>query len=400
MKYPITKRSGQLSNNQSRRVDIPHGRAVAQIAIHAMKRLFAALLIGALLLGSADDALSDEPEEFLDLLMRIAEAEEDVSYTGSRLIVFHTPRGLTVLEDLVIHHPPEVNAVKVLSVMGRERLDKHREMERRKAKDGSERRRSRGDRHRSERRLMPPRKRISNLSQAEMKLLAENYHFHLEPGGDIAGEETNEIKIYPHFEGRPTKRLFISRRNEVILRVEEFDPDGHLRFLSVFTELEFGEEIVEEILDELRHDDKLIFEHQEQRSQPLEDEEAEKSLDFRLVQPTYLPPGFQLLDTRYIKHRSLTVFLRYTDGLATFSLFEREGKSKFRHRNRGDRRRGGKTISRHDVKIHIMRQLPAHILEWSNSGVDFTLIGELDPSELIKIAESVILASQKEMKGE
>ena len=147
MKYPITKRIGQLSNNQSRRVDIPHGRAFAQIAIHAMKRLFAALLIGALLLGSAEDALSDEPEEFLDLLMRIAEAEEDVSYTGSRLIVFHTPRGLTVLEDLVIHHPPEVNAVKVLSVMGRERLDKHREMERRKAKDGSERRRSRGDRH-------------------------------------------------------------------------------------------------------------------------------------------------------------------------------------------------------------------------------------------------------------
>ena len=400
MNYPIANLSDRLSNSEIGGIEIAPGggRSSSPSGIRAIIRLFAALLISASLFGSTQDAVSDT--EFLEVLERIAEAEEEVSYTGSRLIVFHTPRGLAVLEDLVIHHPPEVNAVKVLSVMGRERLDKRREMERRKAKDGRERRRSRGDRHLNERRLMPPRKRISNLSQAEMKLLAENYHFHLEPGGDIAGEETNEIKIYPHFEGRPTKRLFISRRNDVILRVEEFDSDGHLRFLSVFTELEFGEEIVEETLDELRNDDKLIFERQERRSQLIEDAEAEKSLDFRLVQPTYLPPGFQLLETRYIKRRSLTVFLRYTDGLATFSLFEREENRKSRHPDRGGHRKWGKTISRHDVPIRVSKQHQTLILEWSTYGVDFTLIGELDSSELIKIAESVILASQKGMKEE
>ena len=45
-----------------------------------------------------------------------------------------------------------------------------------------------------------------------------------------------------------------------------------------------------------------------------------------------------------------------------------------------------------------MEQHHAYILEWSNSGVDFTLIGELHWSELIKVAESVILASQKTQK--
>ena len=233
-----------------------------------------------------------------------------------------------------------------------------------------------------------------------MELLTQNYRFHLSSGSTIAGEETDEIKIYPHFEDRPTKRLFIARRNWIILRVDEFDYTGRLRFVSLFTQIEFNQEKVEETLAELKSDKELINEKRERRSQPITDVEIDKVLGVRLVQPTYLPSGFRLLETRYIKHRSSTVFLRYTDGLATFSLFERKGKHKSHDSDRRSRRRGGKTISRHDVPIHVVRQHHAHILEWSNSGVDFTLIGELDASELFKVAESAILANQKEIKKE
>ena len=413
MKYPIGQLSSLLSNagktdngtqnTRSRSLEASdNGLGIqSRFGIHAIIRLFPALLICALLFGSTEGAVSGTSEQFLEVLSRIATAEDEISYTASRLIVFHAPRGLTVREHLVIHHPPEVNAVKVLLVMGREHLDKRREIERLKGKDGKERRPSRGDRLSSRRRLLPPRKRISNLSQEEMKLLAQNYRFHLSPGGAIAGEETHEIKIYPLFEGRPTKRLFISRRNGIILRVEEFDSTGHLRFMSVFTQIEFDREKVEQTLVELKNDEKLRFENRVRRSQPIKDAEAEKALDNRLVQPTYLPPGFQLLDTRHIKHRSSTVFLRYTDGLATFSLFERKGnRNKSRRPDRAPRSKVGKTISRHDVPIHVMSRHQAHIFEWSNSGVDFTLIGELDSSELLKVAESVILESQKRMKKE
>jgi negative regulator of sigma E activity len=412
MKYPIGKlssprpKAGRVSNGIPNTgggsLKIPRNKLgiLSRFGTHAIVWLFSTLLVCGLLFGSSEDALSNTPEQFLEVLRRIAASEDEVSYTGSRLITFHTPRGLTVREDLVIHHPPDVNAVKVLSVVGRERFDKHREIERLKDKDRKERRPSRGDRPSSRREFLPRRKRISNLSQAEMQLLAQNYRFHLSPGSAIAGEETNEIKIYPQFEGRPTKRLFISRCNGIILRVEEFDYTGHLQFMGVFTQIEFDREKVEGTLAELKNDKKLIFEKAERRSQPIKDVEAEEALGVRLVQPTYLPPGFQLLETRYIKHRSSTVFLRYTDGLATFSLFERKGEHKSHHPDRGPRRRGGKTISRHDVPIRVMRQHHAHILEWSNSRVDFTLIGELDSSELIKVAESVILASQKEMKKE
>lgn len=393
MKYPTEKLSGPYSNAE--RV----GNRT-RFGTHAVGWLLPTILVFGLLFGPSEGASSNTPEEFLEVLRRIEAADDEVSYSGSRLIVFHTPRGLTVREDLVIHLPPEVDTVKVLSVIGRERFDKHREIEHVKGKDRRERRHSRSDRLSNRRRLLPPRKRISDLSQEEMELLAQNYEFHLSPGTSVAGEETNEIKIYPRFKDRPTKRLFIARRNGIILRVDEFDYTGHLRFVSLFKQIEFDRGKVEDTFAELKNDKELIYKKQVGRSQPIEDVEADKALVARLVQPTYLPLGFRLLDTRYIKHRSSTVFLRYTDGLATFSLFERKGKHKSRHSDRGARRRGGKTITRHDVPIHVVRQHHTHILEWSNSGVDFTLIGELDASELIKVAESVILASQKEMKKE
>ncbi|MDE0042822.1 MAG: DUF4367 domain-containing protein [Candidatus Poribacteria bacterium] len=371
-----------------------------QFGSHAIVCLFATLLVCGLLIGPKEDAFSNTPEEFLEILRYIATAEDETSYSGSRLLVFHTPRGLTVREDLVIHQPPDVNAVKVLSVIGRERFDGYRKNNRFKDEDRKERRSSRSDRPSGRREFLPRRKRISNLSGKEMELLAQNYRFHLSPGSTIAGEETNEIKIYPQFEDRPTKRLFIARRNGIILRVDEFDYTGHLRFVSLFTQIQFDQEKVEKTLAELKNDKKLIFEKEERRSRPIKGVEAEQALENRLVQPIYLPSGFRLLDTRYIKRRASTVFLRYSDGLATFSLFERKGKHKFHDRDRGSRRRGGKTISRHDVLIHVMRQHHTHILEWSNSGVDFTLIGELDASELIKVAESAILVSRNEIKKE
>ena len=392
MIYPIGKPKRLLSN--AVRAGNP-----TRFGIYVIVWLFPTLLVCGLFSGATEDVFANTPEEFLEVLRRIAAAEDETSYAGSRLIIFHTPRGLTVREDLVIHQPPDVNAVKVLSVIGRERFDGHRKDDRFKGKDRKERRASRSDRPSGRRDFLPRRKRISNLSGEEMKLLAQNYRFHLSPGSAIAGQETNEIKIYPQFEDRPTKRLFIAR-NGIILRVDELDYTGHLRFVSLFTQIEFDREKVGGTLAELKNDKKLIFEKEERRSRPIKNVEAKKALENRLVQPTYLPPGFQLLDTRYIKHRSSTVFLRYTDGLATFSLFERKGKHRSRHSDRGSRRRSGKTISRHDVPIHMMRQHPAHILEWSNSEVDFTLIGELEPSELLKVAESIILASQKEMKKE
>jgi hypothetical protein len=38
---------------------------------------------------------------------------------------------------------------------------------------------------------------------------------------------------------------------------------------------------------------------------------------------------------------------------------------------------------------------PTHILQWSISDLNFTVIGELHRDELIKVAESLILAAEQ-----
>ena len=413
MKFVIEQSSNQFSkaarshNNKtikqirSRPLQTTHYvlRMIPCFKVRAGAYLFTHLLICLFLLTRTPDAFANTPEQSMDILKRIKAAENEVCFVGTRLITFHTPHGITVREEFVIHHPPRVHAVKALSVVGGDHSLGFRDIERPRGRNGRRRRPVPGDKLSGRRERLPPRKRISTLSQEEIELLAQNYRFDSSPGNAIADQETDVIKISPRFEGRPTKRLHISRDNGIILRMEDFDPSGNLRLMSVYTQIDFGREKARRTLAELKNGEKISFENEPQRSQPIGGAEAEKALGDRLVQPTYLPLGFQLLDTRYIMHRSVAVFLRYTDGLVTLSLFERKGKRLFHPRGRRhrDRRRDrtSKIVPRHNVPIHVMRQHQAHILEWSNSGVDFTLIGELDSSELIKVAESVILATKK-----
>jgi len=377
--------------------------SMALLRFHVLVLLFThSLICSFVFTNTTPDAFANAPTQSLEILKLVKVAESEVSFIGTRFTTSHAPHGMAVRDEFVIHHPPKVHAVRALSVVGGLDSLGFRDIERSRIRNGRRRHLGAGDRHSDRRQPLPPRKRISTLSQEEIELLAQNYRFDSSLGDVVADQETYVIKISPKFEGRPTKVLYISRDNGMILRTEDFDPAGNLRSLSVYTQIDFNRDKVKRTLAELKKKEKIPFEDQSRRSGLIEGAEAEKVLDDRIVKPTYLPRGFQLLDTRYIKHRSGAVFLRYTDGLVTFSLFERKIRRLFHFPGRPHRRknqdRAGTFVPRHDVSIHLMKQHQAHILEWAYSGVDFTLIGELDSSELIKVAESVILAAKKLQK--
>ena len=167
--------------------------------------------------------------------------------------------------------------------------------------------------------------------------------------------------------------------------------------MSVYTQIEFAGDKVTRTLAELSDSERTDFEREwQRRSQCIKTIEAERILGDRLIQPSYLPAGFQLLDTRYIKDKPVTIFLRYSDGLVTFSLFERKERRLFYKPGQRPGNKEGKIIVRRDVFINIKKKGQAFILEWSDDEVDFTLIGEFDVSELIKVAESTILESQQD----
>ncbi len=347
------------------------------------------LLIVFTLLTLRPNAIAEASPESLKILKRIMSAEEKVAYVGTRMIVMNTSRGTIAREEAVIHQPPEIHAVTVLPILedGRSRRLSNQEPHKGSERNWREGRRDnrRGDR----RRFSLDRKRMASLSQKEVELLAQNYIFDSVPADPIVGRETDLVTVSPRFEARPTKRLYLARDTGIILRIEDFDAYGNLRFMSVYTQISFEEEAIQQKLAEWHRGEKSPAEKRHRRSQPITLDEAKAVLGDKLIEPTYLPPGFQLLETRYFKHRSDTVYLRYTDGMLTFTVFE---SKRSQGNNRNGERRGVEHLQIQGTDTRHEKRGPTHILQWSISNLNFTVMGELHQDELIKVAESLILA--------
>ena len=344
-----------------------------------------------LLILTANPIAEASPES-LKILKRIMNAEEKVAYVGTRMIVMNTSRGTIAREETVIHQPPDIHAVVVLPTLedGRSRRLGNQESH----KDNERNRRSgrRDDRRGDRRSFSLDRKRMAIPSQKEVELLAQNYTFDSVPADPIAGQETDLVTISPRFEARPTKRLYLARNTGVIVRIEDFDTYGNLRFMSVYTQINFEEEAIQQKLAEWHRDEKSPAEKRRRRSQPITLDKAKTVLKDKLIEPSYLPPGFQLLETRYFKHRSDTVYLRYTDGMLTFTVFESKRKE---GNSRNGERRGVEHLQIQGIETRHEKRGPTHILQWSISDVNFTVMGELHQDELVKVAESLILAAKQ-----
>ena len=343
-----------------------------------------------MLLTLRPNTIAEASPESLEILKRIMNAEEKVAYVGTRMILMNTSRGTVAREEAVIHQPPDIHAVTVLPILedGRSRRlgnqESHKDSERNR-RSGRRDDNRRGDR----RRFSLDRKRMTIPSQKEVELLAQNYTFDSVPADPIAGQDTDLVTISPRFDARPTKRLYLARNTGVILRIEDFAPDGKLRFMSVYTQISFEEEAVKQKLAEWNRNEKPPAEKRRRRSQPITLDEAKTVLEGKLIEPTYLPPGFQLLETRYFKHRSETVYLRYTDGMLTFTVFESKRKQ---GNSRNGARRDVEHLQIQGTETRHEKRGATHILQWFIADLNFTVMGELHQDELIKVAESLILA--------
>ena len=336
--------------------------------------------------------ITEGSPESLKILKRIMSAEERIAYVGTRMIIMNTSRGTVAREEAVIHQPPEIHAVTVLPILEGNRSLKPSDQELHRGSERDRRNGRRDDRRGDRRRFSLDRKRMATLSQKEVELLAQNYTFDLVPADPIAGQETDLVTVSPRFEARPTKRLYLARDTGIILRIEDFAPDGKLRFMSVYTQISFEEEAVKQKLAEWRRDEKSPATRRRRRSQPITLDKVKTVLEGKLIEPTYLPPGFQLLETRYFKHRSETVYLRYTDGMLTFTVFESKRKQ---GNSRNGERRDVKPLQIQGTETRHEKRGPTHILQWSIADLNFTVMGELHQDELIKVAESLILAAKQ-----
>ena len=357
---------------------------------------FLLLLTVPLVLMASANAEPDDQRTFAKILQHITSLPRQVSYVGKQISIAWTPEGCQAQEELVLHQPPSTHFVKVLTPPVENR--RPRRMEGLRRRGGPERRRRPAEvesrvRRRFEGRFSsgPPRQHwllepIELMSQGDIEQLTQNYTFQYTTSEKIAGHQTDLLTIKPRFEGRPTKRLWLAKEKGIILRLEDFGTDGNLRFLSVYTQISFQPEHVQQKLAEFQNETELLT-YKPKPIGVVSLAEAREAFNGRLILPGNLPQGFQLQGVSLIKLRpGPTVHLRYTDGLMMFSLFqEPKGKRPPERLNRGVR-----IQHIHGTPVQIMDRRHMRIVRWFQGDVGLTLIGELSQSEIIKIAESLI----------
>ena len=330
------------------------------------------------------------PTLFADIstLERIAEAERKVSYVGLRVKVktFSSSRGNRTFEEMVIHKPGDATYRKVVSVVGERNSaedsrsrDEHRNDDRR---ENNENRRDRRERNRDRSEWRQVR---NPFSKKQIELIAQNYKLEESPSAEkIANHETDILTITPKFADRPTKRIFFARENGVILRVEDLDAEGVLRDMFVYTRISFEPKVVE-------HKWKIFkkeIKPRPRRTHSISLAEAEKMLKIKPVRPEYMPSGFQLQDVRSIRSRENdAIFLEYSDGLVTFTLFEKTGEpprlGNWQRREHSEIELGSTTVYKYQVES-------TNAFRWSGEKIHFFLVGEVPATEMQKIVESII----------
>jgi len=151
------------------------------------------------------------------------------------------------------------------------------------------------------------------------KLLNANYSAVYEGQDEVAGRPVDILSVRPIHEGRPQLTLWMDKETHVILRQRKVTPDNELCSDMTIQSIHYGQP---------KPNYKHIASHIRVKNGkwPLTSVQLEKETGFRTIRPSFLPAGFKAGNQGVyfcpcncgMKSQAL----RYTDGLASFTVFE------------------------------------------------------------------------------
>ncbi len=224
-----------------------------------------------------------------------------------------------------------------------------------------------------------------SLAKRYADLLIKNYRMEvIQPEETMGGRPCMVAKFAPRFgEGRPVRTIWIDREKGLPLRTEVYDKQG-LRVMTFFSSITYSPPSSPEAMA-LRVPPSTRLETESEEVK-LSQASLEHAIDFPVLQPKSLPPGFALVDAR-LKGGGprAEVRLLYSDGLSALTLFER--RQSFSHHRTGGP--PATTVSLGDTDGRLYRYGLLLMVEWQRPPVALTLVGEVSEKELLDTARSI-----------
>lgn len=223
-----------------------------------------------------------------------------------------------------------------------------------------------------------------SLAKRNAALLIKNYRMEIIQAEETMGGRSCMVaKFAPRFGvGRPVRTLWIDREKGLPIRTEVYDHRG-LRVMTYFSSITFSPPPSPEALTlKVPPSTRLEAESEEVILSPAS---LAQAIDFPVLQPKKLPPGFALVDAR-LKGIGPTAELRllYSDGLSALTLFER--RQSFSHRSGGPL---ATRVALGDAEGSLYRYGLLLLVEWQRPPIALTLVGEVSEKELLETARSI-----------
>jgi peptidoglycan-N-acetylglucosamine deacetylase len=222
------------------------------------------------------------------------------------------------------------------------------------------------------------------LTRQILPQVAANYNVRFAGMERVAGRPARIVEIQGKHPGRPRLRLWIDTETRLILRLERYGPGGALRETSAFLSVQLNPALSADLFVVTPPPGAQV----QQRRQPaggaalLTLEEIARRVGFIPQLPAYLPPGYKIIRSNVVMIRGTpTATFVFSDGVAAMQLFESRGAQM----GGG----GGQPVRIGPAEGTVQARGGATVLHWNRNGVSMTLVGDLAPSELVRVGSSV-----------
>lgn len=216
----------------------------------------------------------------------------------------------------------------------------------------------------------------------QAEAIAANYRVSVEPTS-MLGRKAHLLTIAPLQAFNPSRKMTVDAGTGLVLKDELFAPDGRLRSSSWFVSLQYKPQPAS-LFQPGKASAAQTGIGPDSFSVRASAAEVEKVTGLEVPKPAYVPPGYRpvLYGTMTTGSARLMPAVRYSDGLSSFTIFER-GKG------RNGRRRGfgwgpGPMHPHEDLHSDVQRSVV-----FANGPRSYLLIGDLAESELRKVARSL-----------
>jgi outer membrane lipoprotein-sorting protein len=219
----------------------------------------------------------------------------------------------------------------------------------------------------------------------DIALLDGNYRAVRTATDQVANRKTDVVDLVSRYTGERTMRLWLDSETHVVLAKDAYHNDGSLAWRTRFVDIRYTDGIPAAIFTSAVPAGYTKIpgrSYQEPKTLP----NAIPDPGFKPITPKYLPEGFVLVGMDISEVKGVrNLHLLYSDGIRTLSLFENATN---RIADFAGMKPQSTTFDRHEASY--VHDGPTTLLAWTEERLAFTLVGDLDLKDLIRIGTSVV----------